>query len=188
MIGQLSGNISHKRDSWIILNAGGVGYKVFIEKETLNLIKEGEELSIWTHLAVREKSLDLYGFETMEKLSLFELLISVSGIGPKSALSILDAASPTILRRAVATRETESLTGISGIGKKCAEKIILELRGKLHFNADEDMRSNVIDVEIYEALIGMGYSAKEARNAVSKLPNKDEEPQKRLREALKNLS
>ena len=188
MIGQLSGNISQKGNSWIILKAGNVGYKVFLEKETLGLIKEGDEFSVWTHLAVREKSLDLYGFETTEKLSLFELLISVSGIGPKSALSILDSASPAILRRAVANGETESLTGIAGIGKKCAEKIILELRGKLNLNAGEEAGSGVVDVEIYEALIGMGYSAKEARNAVSKLSNKDEEPQKRLKEALKNLS
>jgi len=117
MISQISGKISYKEDSWIILKANNVGYKVFLEKETLSLIKEGEDLSVWTHLSVKERSFDLYGFETMEKLSLFELLISVSGIGPKSAMSILDAASPTVLRKAVTTGETETLTEIAGIGK-----------------------------------------------------------------------
>ncbi len=187
MVGKLTGEVLYKGNSWIILDTGGVGYKVYLEQDLYNESRENENLSVWTHLAVRENALDLYGFETTEKLAIFELLISVSGIGPKSALSILDATSPTLLRQAVASGDTSSLTGVSGVGKKIAEKIIIELRGKLKLKEGEVASNENSDMEVYEALTSLGYSAKEAREAILKAPNKNEETQKRIKDALRVL-
>ncbi len=185
MIGKIKGKVSHKENTWLILDTGSVGYKVFVEKDLHTQAKENEELSLWTYLAVRENSLDLYGFQTTEKLKLFELLISVSGIGPKSALSILDVASPSSLRQAVVSGETSPLTEVAGIGKKNAEKIIIELRGKLKLKEGEILNTANSDSEVYEALTSLGYSAKDARDVISKLPNKNENTQNRIKAALK---
>ena len=185
MIGKIKGKVSYKEDAWLILDTGSVGYKIFVEKDLHSQTKDDEELSLWTYLAVREKALDLYGFETAEKLKLFELLVSVSGIGPKSALSILDVASPTSLRQAVVSGETSPLTEVAGIGKKNAEKIIIELRGKLKLKEGEVLSTKNSDSEVYEALTSLGYSAKDAREVITKIPNKDEDTQNRIKAALK---
>ncbi len=179
--------MSYKSNSWVILDTEGVGYKVHLEQDVLASIQENDKLSVWTHLAVRENALDLYGFETTEKLAIFELLISVSGIGPKSALSILDVTSPSLLRQAVSSGDTSPLTSVAGIGKKIAEKIILELRGKLHLKDGEMTSTDGSDVEVYEALTSLGYSAKEAREAIAKTENKNEGTQKRIKDALRVL-
>jgi Holliday junction DNA helicase RuvA len=185
MIGKITGKVSYKENIWLILDTGNVGYKIFVEKDLHAQTKENEEVSLWTYLAVRENSLDLYGFQTTEKLKLFELLISVSGIGPKSALSILDVASPSSLRQAVVSGETSPLTEVAGIGKKNAEKIIIELRGKLKLKEGEVLSTENTDSEVYEALTSLGYSAKDARDVISKLPNKDENTHNRIKAALK---
>src|SRR3989338_10665102 len=131
MIGHLKGIVSAVRQGYAIISAGGVGYKVFATRELLLALKQDTEAVIWTHLAVRESILDLYGFSSEEELRLFELLLTVSGIGPKSALAILDIASVETLRSAVSAGNASYLTKVSGIGKKTAEKIVLELRDKV---------------------------------------------------------
>lgn len=187
MIGQLKGKISHKDNSRIILDTGGVGYKIHVEQELYDSLQEGDSLSVWTHLSVRENALDLYGFDTTEKLVFFEHLITISGIGPKSAMSILDIASPEFLKHAVRTGEIATLTKVAGIGKKNAEKIILELRGKIGADEEEVEGVEKFDLEVYEALVSLGYSSKEARGAVTKIPNETEGTERRIKEALKYL-
>src|SRR3954463_9450151 len=127
MIGHLEGNVRAIRAGFAILAAGGVGYKVYGTREMLATFKEGSPANVWTHLAVREDILDLYGFATEEEMRLFQLLLTVSGIGPKSALAILDIASVETLRSAIAGGNASYLTKVSGIGKKTAEKIVIEL-------------------------------------------------------------
>ena len=189
MIGQLKGVITHKSSSWIILDTGSVGYKLYLGEDLHIKAREQEPLTVWTHLAVRENALDLYGFETMEELSFFELLLSVSGIGPKSALGILDVASPSTLRKAISTGETAPLTKVSGIGKKNAEKIVLELRGKLGVSGEgENDGVNERDIEVFEALTALGYSAHDAREAVKKLPADIPDTQGRVKEALRQIA
>ena len=133
MIAQLNGEIASINGNTIVLLVGGVGYKVNTTLETIKKVKESGSptISIKTHLAVRETSLDLYGFLRNEELEFFEMLISVSGIGPKSAVAILNVADVETLKTAVSTGESSYLTKVSGIGKKNAEKIIIELRDKL---------------------------------------------------------
>ena len=188
MIGYLTGEIKAIRSGFVILSVGGVGYKVFATREMLAKCESGKDASLWTHLAVRENALDLYGFGGEEELRLFELLLSVSGIGPKSALAILDIAAVETLRSAISAGNASYLTKVSGIGKKTAEKIVLELREKVGISSDGSARALTGDEEALEAMRSLGYSQSEAREALRKVPNEIEKSGERLRAALKIVS
>ena len=188
MIGYLEGTVRALRDNHCILTvSGGVGYKVFTTKETLASLALGVKSEFWTHLAVREDILDLYGFHGEEELSSFALLLSVSGIGPKSALGILDAASSETLRSAIASGNAAYLTNVSGIGKKTAEKIVLELKDKVTSGSSAGPAMPKGDNEALEAMRALGYSADEARKALREVPRELEGSSERLREALRLL-
>ena len=187
MIGHLIGRVTAIRPGYAIVTAGGVGYKVFATRELLLTLKEDTEASVWTHLAVRESILDLYGFSNEEELRLFELLLTVSGIGPKSALAILDIASVETLRSAISAGNASYLTKVSGIGKKTAEKIVLELRDKVGASIEGSAASLHGDEEALEAMRALGYTQAEARDALRKVPQEIERSNERLREALKIL-
>lgn len=188
MIGQLKGEISHKEERFVILNAGGVGYKVFVAPETGQNLKEGTSASLWTHLVVREDALDLYGFLTKTELTFFELLISVSGVGPKSALSILSLAPPATLKKAVSAGDSSYLTQVSGIGRKIAEKIILELKDKVIAIASSTEGADLAqETEALQALEALGYSAREAREALRQVPAEKITTEDKVKEALKSL-
>jgi Holliday junction DNA helicase RuvA len=187
MIGHLEGVVVAMRAGYAIISCGGVGYKVAVTREALAKIKVDEVATLWTHLAVRENALDLYGFFAEGELRLFEFLLTVSGIGPKSALAILDIASVETLRTAIAGGNASYLTKVSGIGKKTAEKIVLELREKVGAGDDASVRSLSGDEEALEAMKALGYSQVEAREALRKVPSEIEKSSDRLREALKIL-
>src|SRR3989344_150561 len=131
MIGKVDGTISLVGDRFAIVDTNGIGYKVFMTENTIRSVEVGQKVALWTHLAVREDALDLYGFRDMGELSFFQMLIDISGIGPRSALSILGLAPIETLSRAIASGDISYLVKVSGIGKKTAEKIVLELRDKL---------------------------------------------------------
>lgn len=165
MITHLEGKIIDKEERSVVLDVHGVGYKVWTTTQTLEKLKEGSEASFWTHLAVREDAQTLYGFQTKDNLHFFELLISISGIGPKTALGILNVSTVQNIRRAVSTGDTSHLTKVSGVGKKIADKIVLELKGK--FGAEEDSGISLRDeVDALEALKSLGFGHKEAREAL----------------------
>jgi len=187
MIAQLRGTIVHSGIGYVILEVAGVGYRIYATSGTLQKLrgKKGE-LTLWTHLAVRETAHDLYGFLTEEELIFFEMLIGIPGIGPKSGLSILSLADVKTLRSAIAHGDTSYLTRVSGIGKKNAEKIVLELRDKLGaLEADETLPSEHADT--YEALRALGYGAKEVREALQGIPSDIIDTAERLKAALKAL-
>lgn len=186
MIGFIEGKIEYNTDKYVAVNVNGVGYKIFISSNTFkNLPKKGEKVKLCTHLYLREDAIELYGFLKSEELDFFELLISISGIGPKSAISILTVASVDTLRRAIANEESSILTKVSGIGKKTAEKIILELKNKVD---DEFLgKKGDGDSEAIDALISLGYKLQEAREALKKIPKEVEGFGDRVREALKLL-
>ncbi len=186
MIGTLTGTISYKNERRLILEVGGVGYKVAATAGTLNQAKIGAILSLFTHLVVREDVLDLYGFTNQEELTFFELLIGISGIGPKSALAILSLAPPETLRRAVSSGNTEYLTQISGIGRKSAEKIILELRDKLDSLPEGD-KVTTHETEAMEALRSLGYPLKDAREALRELAKDHTDTSELVKAAIKRL-
>ena len=160
MIGHLTGSVIETVDSYLLLSVGGVGYKVFTTDASLRDASLSTELSFYTHLAVRETALDLYGFATRSELEFFELLIGISGIGPKVGLSILNAALPETLYTAVVNEDTSVLTKVSGIGKKNASKIILELKNKIdRFSGQfEGQATTSEDIEVFEALEALGYN------------------------------
>ncbi|MDO8482503.1 MAG: Holliday junction branch migration protein RuvA [bacterium] len=191
MISHLEGKVLHIEERFIVLQANGVGYKVFTTSETLQTLKNkpNEPASLWTYLAVRENALDLYGFLEKEELDFFELLIShVSGIGPKTALGILNVTTIKNLRQAIGTGETSHLTKISGIGKKIAEKIVLELRDKIDFlDSEKDTGDMRDESDAIEGLKALGYAEREAREALKKLPKEISRPSDRIKQALKLL-
>ena len=187
MITYIEGTVVAIRGAHGIVLTGGIGYKIAATKQTLATLALGSTVSLWTYLAVREDALDLYGFPSEEDLRFFELLLGVSGIGPKSALAVLDAASVEILRSAITHAKAEYLTKMSGIGRKTAEKIVLELKDKVGIAADGTKESLEGDEEALEAMRSLGYSQHEAREALRKVPSHIEATKDRLREALKVL-
>ncbi|HEY0220641.1 MAG TPA: Holliday junction branch migration protein RuvA [Candidatus Paceibacterota bacterium] len=186
MISHLRGNLLDQDLKSVVLDVGGVGYKVYTNIALLNT-KKGSPLEFWTYLAVRENALDLYGFQSKEEINFFELLITVSGIGPKSALGILSVASLSNLRHAIASGDTSHLTKVSGIGKKNAEKIVLELRDKLEGLVTDLSQSVSHDVDALEALKSLGYPEREAREALKKVTDSKDTGDK-VKKALKLLS
>jgi len=189
MIGELNGTVTYKGAGFIILSTGGVGYKVYVTAEAYQGVKEEKNLSLHTHLAVREDSMTLFGFRDRDELKLFEMLIAVSGIGPKSALAILSLTDAKTLSSAIAEGESSYLTKVSGIGRKNAEKIILELREKIGpIEKGANGSGFSADSEALEALETLGYGVREAREALRHVPREINEMSARLKEALKNLS
>ncbi|HEY4526940.1 MAG TPA: Holliday junction branch migration protein RuvA [Candidatus Paceibacterota bacterium] len=185
MIGYLEGMVKAVRGAYCIVSAGGVGYKVAATKDALRELREGETASLWIHTAVREDALDLFGFIEEKDLEFFEILLTVSGIGPKSALGILNVAPADTLRSAIAAGNDSYLTNVSGIGKKTAQKILFELKDKVAKTAiDPSMRS---DEDAVEAMKALGYSLQEARDALKHVPSTITGSQARLREALRLL-
>lgn len=187
MIGHLEGSVIKVGTGHAVLSCGGVGYKVATTKDALSRLKRGETASFWTHLAVREDSLDLYGFSSEEALHFFELLLTVSGIGPKSALAILDIATIESLRASIAGGNPSYLTKVSGVGRKTAEKIVIELRDKVGAAPAGTPDSLSGDEEALEAMQALGYSVQEARDALRNVPASVKKPGERVRAALRTV-
>ncbi len=189
MISRLSGTTIDITEKYAVLDVHGVGYKVFCSPDTLSSLKLGEVGSVYTYLSVREDALDLYGFTSADEQAFFEMLISVSGIGPKSALGILGMTSVETLKQAIGTGDTSYLTKVSGIGRKTAEKVVLELRDKLraHANMKEAPSTLRAESDAIEALKALGYSQNEARDALKEVPAKITGTNARIKEALKIL-
>jgi Holliday junction DNA helicase RuvA len=191
MIAQLEGEIMHADTRSIVMNVHGVGYKVWIGSE--NLQKKAKvshnTVRIWTYLSVRENALDLYGFANAEELETFELLITISGIGPKTAAGILNVVSIETIRGAVASNDPSYLTKVSGIGRKNAEKIVRELSDKMGIlESDMPAESMRHESDVIEALKSLGYAEREAREALKKVPADSGSAGERVKKALKILS
>ncbi len=189
MIASLHGTISHIDSRYIILDVNGVGYKIFVNDDTLHGFKKGDSKTMWTYLAVREDALDLYGFSLKKEKDFFELLIGISGIGPKSALNILSLISSDQLVSAIRTGSTSHLVKVSGIGRKTAEKIVLELKDKLGGIASDDVTGYMSsDMDTIEALKALGYDAEDARDALKKMPKEIQSTPEKVKAALKMLN
>ena len=188
MITRLEGTLLEINPGEAVISVNGVGYQVRMTSDTLVELKKqlNQEVIVRTHLSVREDSHDLYGFVEKDELEFFELLITIPGIGPKSALAILSAANPETIRQAVALDDPEYLTKASGIGRKTAEKIVRELEGKVGAIAKGSERP-YHDGDAVEGLTALGYSEREAREALKKIPVEIVGVSKRITEALRLL-
>jgi len=191
MIAYLKGNLIYKsslikKDNYLIIDVNGVGYKVFVLDKILVSTKLQDELELYIYTQVAETALDLYGFSSMEELNFFELLISISGIGPKSAMDILRKAKVEDLTKAVQTGNDDILSKVSGLGAKTAQKIVLGLKDKL---GSMELSSGQWDAhfgDAFEALLGLGYQSAQIKEALAEC--KSEDVGERVKEALKILS
>ena len=189
MISNLSGTIKYKNDKTVILDVSGVGYEIAMTQPALEKIKVGSQEEIFCHLYVREDALALYGFVIPEEKKFFELLISISGVGPKSALQTLSIAKLTEIKQAVLRGDPSLLRKVSGIGQKTAERIVIELRNKLDDLpvGNEKINLSTSSAEAFEALQGLGYSANEVREVLRKIPAEISDEDEIIKLALKNL-
>lgn len=184
MIGSLRGKVHEVHAAYCLLEVQGVGHVVRATPHTLSELTAGEERFLYIHDVVREDARDLFGFLTRVDLELFERLLKVSGVGPKVALTILSAGSGETMRRAIMHGDLALMTSVPGVGKKTAQKIILELKGQLV----EDESGAPGDAEVIEAMMSLGYSSQDARAALKTVSPSVTDVSERVREALKSLS
>ncbi len=197
MIASLSGKIIYKspelrKDAYFIIEAAGVGYKVFTPLSNHKQIKEGQELLVYTYLAVSERALDLYGFLNPADKTFFTLLLDVPGIGPKKALAVLDKTSMGDVQQAILDNDISVLTKMSGLSEKTAENIMVALKDKVESLTarPKDAAGQAIknlDVEAFEALVSFGYTAAEAKKALTQIDSGVKDVGQRIRAALKLL-
>ncbi|CAN5763770.1 MAG: Holliday junction branch migration protein RuvA [Acidimicrobiia bacterium] len=168
MIGRLRGTLVARSEQSVTLDVAGVGYEVLTSPRTQGLLPGiGEDLVIHTHLNVREDSLTLYGFVSEGERNLFRVLITASGVGPKVGLAILGALSVTEIRRAVATEDVDALTVVPGVGRRLAQKMVLELKPKLDEQEAEVIGGSGTAAQLRQALEGLGYTPAEVREAAA---------------------
>jgi Holliday junction DNA helicase RuvA len=173
MIASITGILHKVGEGSIVVQVGGVGLLVHVPTSVINHLGQvGQPVELWTHLMVREDALTLFGFITEEEKSVFELLLSVSGIGPRLALSVLNTLSPEMLANAIHREEPEIIARVPGLGKKTAQKLVLELKGKL---LPETIPAGLaavssLDTEVIEALTAIGFSLVEAQAALQTIP------------------
>jgi len=178
MISWINGTVIRKGENWLIVDVSGLGYRVFASPSIVLSAKLGEPLALWTHEQQRDDGREFYGFATPDELEFFWKLITVSGVGPKMGLTIVGASNLNAVKKWIDQGNIAALSEIHGVGKKTAQKIVLELKGKL---AEADSGGD----EAADALVGLGYSRDEARSAVSGIEGATVE--ERVKAALKRL-
>ncbi len=185
------------KENFAVINAYGVGYMVYSSNSTLSKIKNGDTITLYTYLHVKEDIMQLFGFLTEEELSTFKMLINVSGVGPKMALAILSSLSPAEFAMSVATQDAKAITVAHGVGKRLAEKIIIELKDKLkgvelsEVTQESNTQAHASNDNISEAinaLMVLGYSSIDSRRAVMSVANEATGLEDIIKLALKKLS
>ena len=199
MIAYLKGTLVHINQDSIIIDVNGVGYKVYIPSYSLGPdINIGSEIKVYTHFYVRENMQDLYGFLTMEELKMFEQLLTVSGVGPKAAVSIVSVISPSDFALLVLSENADNLTKAPGIGKKTAQRIVLELKDKIKKEHKDLPVSEATSAgsaipfdnkaqEAVTALVMLGYTPQEAKNAVDRIFDVNSTVEQLIKDALKQM-
>ncbi len=190
MISYISGKVIDKSEGAItILTSGGVGYTVFIKPNAVDVFKLDGDAQMLTYLSVSENALNLYGFANTEELELFKNFLNVSGIGPKSALYLLSLGTVNEIKGAIINGDIEYLTKVSGVGKRTAERIIVELKSKMSETSSQlgsaEINENLSDV--IDGLVAMGYSVQQAREAIKKIDTDGKSSEQLLKEVLRGL-
>ena len=195
----ISGVVEHIEPQLVVVDCGGAGYALRTSNNTISGLKKGEKAKLYTHLYVREDIFELYGFLTHGELNCFRLLISISGVGPTAALSILSVSTPEMLAASIITGDEKTLTAAQGIGKKLAQRIILEMKGKLEkeYGVDAGMLSQIREQGIQKpvnraeeaaaALSVLGYSSTEISSALKDIDVANLTLEQIIRSALKNM-
>lgn len=188
MIGMLTGTVFPQHSNPIIVMVGGVGYRVYIPENLEKNILPDKTITLFIHTHVKEDALDLYGFIERDEQVLFELLLTVSGIGPRTAMTIVNRGASSI-QEAVASSDVSFFTSIPRVGKKNSQKIIIELKNKLGSIADLDLSDNQRGEtkDILDALTGMGFAKNEVQEAIKNLPRDTGSVEEKIRRVLKLL-
>lgn len=184
----LKGTVVHTFENFAVLDIGGIGFKIYSSLSSLSKITQNNNYIFYTYTNIREDAFDIYGFITQEELNFFEMLLSVSGVGPKAALAVLSALSPSGVAKAVLTNDAKAISAAQGVGIKTAQRIILELQSKI---SGEDLLQNVSENDNFlnlsanndavAALMALGYNATEAKRAIAAA-----EPGKTVEETITN--
>lgn len=188
MISSLTGTVAEVGADFLVLDVGGIGYHLAVLPSAPGVIKVGENLTILTHLHVREDELSLYGFLTEEERRFFRFLLTVPGIGPRTAMNVLAVAPPDVLVRAVTADDATLLTKVSGIGRKTAERVVTELKARLEREYPTSVgQGATLHGDVVEALISLGYTRAQAREAARGLPAELKNLEEGIRAALQLL-
>jgi holliday junction DNA helicase RuvA len=187
MISFLEGTLAEKSAGRVVVAVGGVGYEVSVPAHTLaRLPAQGKHTRLFTRLQVKDDGIVLYGFASQDERTLFDHLITVTGVGPKMAMAILSGVAPEALRRAIAAGDVAALTIVSGVGKKVAARVILDLKDRLGLAGEETVSGPISEVR--QALLALGLTAQEATDALANLaPDGDRPVEELLREALRRV-
>ncbi|HVM24799.1 MAG TPA: Holliday junction branch migration protein RuvA [Candidatus Limnocylindrales bacterium] len=188
MIGSLRGTVTHVGLDHALVEVGGIGYRVVAGPALLGRLRQGSEVSVYTHHLVREDQQALFGFATTEELAFFELLMTVSHVGPRLALAITSAHAVTKLQLAIVTDDSDVFSSVSGVGRKTAQRIILELKEKVHAAGIAASGAAATDSDVVAALESLGYSAAEARKAAGAVAGTSGELDARIKAALQELA
>lgn len=198
MFDYISGQVAHIDPKLVVIDCGGVGFAIYTSHYTIASLTKGNKATLYTHLAVKEDDLTLYGFGSREELNLFRQLISVSGVGPKAAVSILSATTPSNLALSIITGDTKPLVAAQGIGKKIAQRVVLELKDKLAKEQGEALEQFKAPVGGFElpsdktgeaaaALAVLGYSQSEINHALKQIDTEQLSLEQMIKEALKRM-
>jgi Holliday junction DNA helicase RuvA len=189
MIGLVKGNIDSIRSNHIILDTGSVGYKIIVSATLLAKLKPQDKLRLYTYTYVREDILELFGFESLEQLSLFELILTVSGVGPKTALAVFSQGTSQQITEAILMSDVSFFSGVPRLGKKNAQKIIIELKGKLgDATTTLDFAAQDEEKEIVQALKDFGFKPQEISDVLKKIRGKGNSIEDKMKLALKHLA
>jgi Holliday junction DNA helicase RuvA len=191
MIASLNGRISRISKGYLVVSVGGFGLQVFVPRQLMDELRQGEQVQLFTHMVVRQDSFALYGFESVIACDIFELLLSVNGVVQRLALAMLSTLDPETIRRAVFNGQAEVFSRVPGVGKKTAQKILFNLQDKItSIEGLEPMLAiSDVDAEVVGALTALGYSVVEAQAAIQAIPNDaSQELEERLRLALQFFS
>lgn len=188
MISSLSGTVGSVGSAGVEIDVGGVGYFVLAPTPVLAALRTGKRSKLFTQLVVREDSMTLYGFSAPDQREAFNVLMTVTGVGPKLALAVLSAFAPEALGRIVASGDAEALTTVPGVGKRGAQRMILELKERFSSALEAAGVQGTKRTEVRDALAGLGYSPQELREALDRLPDEDAPVEEMVKAALKELS
>lgn len=197
MYAYIKGSLEQKTNTFVVIDVNGIGYKIFMPSNSINTLSElGEIVKVYTYYYVREDNISLYGFASNEELRMFELLISVSGVGAKSAIAMLSEISPSSFALAVVSDDITKLTKIPGVGKKTAARIVLELKDKLKTEATleevetitESINNSSKNAEAIAALQVLGYTKKEIERVFENIDIKKLDLEEIIKQSLKNLA
>jgi Holliday junction DNA helicase RuvA len=188
MIGSLRGPVTHIGPDYVVVELGGVGYRVMVAPKLLGRLRPEREAHFFVHHLVREDQQALFGFGSPEELAFFELLMTVSGVGPRLALAITSAYPVMRLQLAIVTDDLDVLTSVSGVGRKTAQRIGLELKEKIHAAGVAVGPGGTSDSDVVAALESLGYTANEARRAAGSVAGTDGGLDTRIKAALQELA